>query len=117
MHILKKLIITLLVILIIASSVWYLKKVFLGDVRFDIVKHFSFSEENSLKEWKEKVFKGRVVYKIEGQERDSFVLATSKGTASALFYKIKMDMKKRPVISWKWNAKKFPTKGGQEDLN
>lgn len=84
--------------------------------KVDIVKYFPFSKENSLKEWKEKVFKGHVIYEIEARGDESFVLATSNNTASALFYKIKMDMDRRPVISWKWNAKKFPSKNGIEDL-
>jgi hypothetical protein len=82
----------------------------------EIVKRFPFSEENALKEWEEKIFKGKVLYRISAQDHESFVLATSEGTASALYYKIKLDMKKRPVIRWKWDARKFPLKGGQEDL-
>jgi len=85
--------------------------------KFDIVKHFSFSKENSLREWKEKVFKGKVTYKLDNLDQEGFVLATSEGTASALFYKIKMDINKRPVISWKWNAKSFPAKDGRENLS
>ena len=85
--------------------------------RVKVIKHFSFSKENSLQEWKEKIFKGRVVYKISAQDHESFVLATSKGTASALYYKIKLDMDNKPVISWRWNAKKFPAKDGLEKLS
>ncbi|MBL7069070.1 MAG: DUF3047 domain-containing protein [Candidatus Omnitrophica bacterium] len=82
----------------------------------EVIKHFPFSKENSLKEWKEKIFKGRVEYNIKKQDHESFVFATSRGTASALFYKITLDIKKRPVISWRWNTKKFPAKDGVEDL-
>ena len=85
-------------------------------IRMDVVKHFPFSRENALMEWKEKIFKGKVIYKVSAKDHENFVLATSKGTASALFYKIKLDIDKRPIISWKWNVKSFPAKDGHENL-
>jgi hypothetical protein len=82
----------------------------------EIVRSFPFSTADSLKEWEEKVFKGRVLYKVEQNNPLSYVRATSAGTASALYYKIKMDAKRRsPVVSWKWNVDKFPPKE-KEDL-
>lgn len=106
----------LLVLAIIVSFIVILYLKWPKEVKFEIVKYFPFSKENSLREWKEKIFKGRVLYKIDTKEHESFVLATSKGTASALYYKIRLDMDKRPLISWKWNAKEFPAKDGLEDL-
>jgi len=83
----------------------------------EIVKDFPFSEENALKEWEEKIFKGRVVYRVEKGQTLSYVRATSDKTASALYYKFKLDAKKRcPVISWKWNVDKFPAKKTKESL-
>jgi len=74
-----------------------------------IVKQFPFTKENSLKEWEEKILKGRVVYKIEKTDSmESFVRADSAKTASALFYKLNMDVKKEPSISWKWRVDEFP---------
>ncbi len=87
-----------------------------GILKVDVVKHFPFSSERSLDGWKEKIFKGRVLYSVREADHESFVLATSKGTASALFYKVKLDMNKNPVISWKWNVNHFPRKAGKEDL-
>ncbi|MDP2928634.1 MAG: DUF3047 domain-containing protein [Candidatus Omnitrophota bacterium] len=83
----------------------------------ETVKDFPFNEENALKEWEEKIFKGKVVYRIEKGQTLSYVRATSNKTASALYYKIKLDAKKRdPVISWKWNVDKFPEKKIGESL-
>jgi len=83
-----------------------------------VVKAFPFSEENSLKEWEEKIFRGKVVYKVEQSKPLSYVRATSKGTASALYYKMKLDAKsKSPVISWKWNVDRFPEKKNKESLD
>ena len=82
-----------------------------------IVKDFPFSEESALKEWEEKIFKGKVVYRVEKEEPLSYVRAKSDKAASALYYKIKLDAKKNdPVISWKWNVGKFPLKKATESL-
>lgn len=81
------------------------------------VKWFPFSEENSLREWEEKVFRGKVVYRVEKNQSLSYVRATSSGTASALYYKIKLDSKRRhPVVSWRWKVEKFPAKKLPENL-
>lgn len=82
-----------------------------------LVKWFPFTEDNSLREWEEKIFKGKVVYKVENGNALSYVRATSKGTASALYYRIKLDARKRrPLISWKWNVREFPKKKLPESL-
>lgn len=82
-----------------------------------LVKAFPFSEEDALKEWEEKVFKGKVVYRVEKSEDLSYVRAKSDGAASALYYKVKMDAKKMyPVIRWKWKVGAFPAKTGTESL-
>ena len=116
--------ISIVVLLMIISAVLiggpeiigFLKKIFWPRERIELVKHFPFSEEGSLREWEEKIFKGKVLYSIDGENHRSFVLGSSDRTASALYYKIKLDIHKRPVISWKWNAQKFPLKEKQEDL-
>ncbi len=106
------------VILFAAAGALYLKyRPIAEGLKMDMVKYFPFSTENSLKEWKDKIFKGKVVYEVKASDDESFVLATSNGTCSAKYYRIKLDMKKNPVISWKWNARKFPAKKGKEDLS
>jgi len=83
----------------------------------EIVKPFAFSEENSLKEWEEKIFKGKVVYRIEKDKDLSYVRATSDKAASALYYKIKLDaLTAKPSASWKWKVGKFPVKSSEESL-
>ena len=85
--------------------------------RVQIVKWFTFNEENALKEWEEKIFKGRVVYVIEKDKSGSYVHAKSDKTASALYYKIKLDVKNSfPVVKWKWKVETFPVKGSPESL-
>lgn len=73
------------------------------------VKYFPFTEENSLKEWEEKILKGRVSYDIEKKDSiESYVRAKSEKAASSLYYKINIDMDKKPVLSWKWRVDEFP---------
>jgi hypothetical protein len=85
--------------------------------KVEVVKAFPFSEENALKEWEEKIFKNKVVYRIEKASDLAFVRAKAEDAASALYYQIKMDAKnKRPVVSWKWHVEKFPAKKLPENL-
>ena len=82
------------------------------------IKNFSFSDSSALKDWEEKVFKGRVVYGIEKNGDLVYVKAKSDKSASALYCRINVDAKKRyPVITWKWKAKEFPVKKFEESLN
>lgn len=104
-------------LLILAAYNILLKRYAKPARKTEIVKAFPFSWENSLKEWEEKIFRGKVVYRIEQNTPLSYVRATSNKTASALYYKIKLDAKGRnPVISWKWNVNKFPEKKAKESL-
>lgn len=82
-----------------------------------LVKTFQFSGEDPLREWEEKIFKGKVAYRIEKENGLSYVRASSDNAASALYYRIKMDAKSRhPVIKWKWRVRKFPVKSMAETL-
>ena len=84
---------------------------------FSLVKEFSFSDLSCLKEWEEKVFKGKVVYTLEEVDsQGKCVKADSDNTASALYYKIKMNIKQRPVISWKWKVEQFPGRKEVESI-
>lgn len=78
----------------------------------EISKEFSFNEAGSLKEWKEKVFRGKVLYVIEAEgpelDGEKILLAQSNRTCSGLFYEVKFHPDNRPMISWKWKVTKFP---------
>ncbi|MBN1354558.1 MAG: DUF3047 domain-containing protein [Candidatus Omnitrophica bacterium] len=81
-----------------------------------IIKHFSFSKDNSLKEWEEKILKGKVIYLIEKENRLSYVRAKSEKAASALYYKVKIDIARHPIIKWKWRVDEFPTRTQPERI-
>lgn len=81
-----------------------------------IVRYFPFSKENALREWEEKVLKGKVVYEIEKDQPFSYVRAKSENAASALYYKVKLDIRKHPLISWKWRVDEFPKRSLPERI-
>lgn len=81
-----------------------------------IIKYFPFTRESSLKEWEAKMLKGKVVYTIEKGESLSYVSAKSRNAASALYYRIAIDIERRPVITWKWRVDKFPERSLPETI-
>ncbi|UCC95295.1 MAG: DUF3047 domain-containing protein [Candidatus Omnitrophota bacterium] len=77
---------------------------------FDLPKWFPFNKENALDEWKEKVFKGKVLYAVEPLQEGGYLSAKSQSACSGLVYRMKFHPKKYPMISWKWKVIKFPEK-------
>jgi len=82
-----------------------------------ILKIFKFDEKNALNEWKEKIFKNKVFYNIESGQSGGFLSAESVRSCSGLFYKIRFNPKKYPLISWKWKVIQFPDKNKPQISN
>ena len=87
-----------------------------------IFRYFDFNEKNALASWEHKIFQGRVAYWVDFEEDGArlpggqgFVHSKSKGTASAIFYRLKFDVTKYPHLSWKWRVGKFPDKTKVDD--
>lgn len=76
----------------------------------NLPKWFPFNKENALQEWEEKIFKNKVIYSIEPKQEGGYLSAKSDHAASALLYKIRFNPKEFPMMSWKWQIKKFPQK-------
>lgn len=74
------------------------------------LKWFTFNREDALREWKEKIFQGRVLYTVNPDKDNGYVLAKSDKASSGLFYTIKYSPKTYPYISWNWKVSKFPSK-------
>lgn len=77
----------------------------------NLPKHFLFDNENSLGEWEEKIFHGRVAYEIKTDSAKGYLSATSNKASSGLFHKITFDPRKNPYISWGWKVEEFPSNG------
>jgi hypothetical protein len=81
----------------------------------DLGRIFPFNKENALSEWKEKIFRNRVVYSVEIGEVDGYLGAQSKEAASGIFYRLRFNPRKKPFIRWKWKVVQFPAK--REDFS
>jgi len=73
-------------------------------------KIFKFNKKTALNEWQEKIFKNRVLYTVLPEKDGGQLLAKSTNASSGLYYKIRFDPKRYPMISWKWKVIKFPQK-------
>ncbi len=62
-------------------------------------------------EWKVKKFKGMTSYQTATEDEVPCLKAEAGNSASGLFYEIKYDPKKYPVISWKWKVDNIVEKG------
>lgn len=72
-------------------------------------KRFLFNKGNALSEWQEKIFAGKVIYKVLPQAEQGELSAESNSTASGLIYRITFDANVNPYISWKWKVSRFPS--------
>ena len=54
--------------------------------------------------WEEKVFSGKTVYEQVSIDGQAAVRATSRGTASGLFRKQRIDLEKTPILEWTWRV-------------
>ncbi len=85
------------------------------DAEREAKAHFPFDDEASLQEWKEHIFKNKVIYTITEEQGQKFVLAKSIDAASGLYYKVRYSAKSYPFISWKWRILEFPKKNTNTD--
>lgn len=81
---------------------------------YELPKWFSFNKKNSLQEWQEKIFKNKVIYTIEGTDKNGYLQARSDKACSGLVYKIQFKPKESPIMSWQWKVEKFPSKAGTD---
>jgi hypothetical protein len=80
------------------------------------IKYFPFPTEDSLKEWEEKVFNKKVDYRIESKDNEFYVHAASNRSCSALYHKVKLDVNRQLMLSWKWRINSFPAKKSPDNL-
>ena len=54
--------------------------------------------------WEEKVFEGRTAYETVRHDGRDVVRATSRGTASGLYLRRRIDLDKTPILRWSWRV-------------
>ncbi len=63
------------------------------------VARFSVME---LEGWKNKSFQGKTMYSLKEENQKSYLQASSMQSASALYKKIKIDIRDTPYLNWSW---------------
>jgi hypothetical protein len=78
---------------------------------------FRFDQQNALSGWEEKVFKGKVSYRVEADKNDTYLEAYSRNAASGIVRWLKFNPIKYPYVSWRWKVLQFPgkKKGSYQD--
>ena len=70
--------------------------------------------EQGLKpQWEAREFKGRTEYTVTEMEGSHVLKAESKTSASALIYRYKYDLKKFPILVWRWRVENTIIKGDE----
>ena len=54
--------------------------------------------------WEEKVFSGKTLYETVRQDGRTVLRATSRGTASGLYRRLRVDLEKSPILNWTWRV-------------
>ncbi|MDP8298598.1 MAG: DUF3047 domain-containing protein [Candidatus Tantalella remota] len=81
----------------------------------EIIKNFDFSSASQLKEWEEKnLAEDDTGYETAEYGGKSGVKAESANSASALYFKHRLNRERDPFLSWKWRAGEFPSYGNED---
>lgn len=96
----------ILAVLLITATVF-------GRVPFALAREIVLDtyEEGLSDQWEQKSFKGETRYEVTVKDGQRCIKATSKSSASALYYKIKYDPRKYPLIQWRWKISRVLAKG------
>jgi Protein of unknown function (DUF3047) len=68
-------------------------------VEFVTIGNFS---EASLDGWEEKVFSGKTLYRLSWTGNKYALLSESQNSASGMFKKTRVDLRKYPYLNWSW---------------
>jgi len=61
--------------------------------------------------WIEKSFKGKTHYQVAREDGQLCIKATSRSSASALYYKIKYNLQDYPILTWRWKVDRVLARG------
>ena len=107
----------ILVLLTLASAIKWKMERPPAKVGKELIKHFSFSDAQDLKEWDDKLLAGnKTRYTLSDVGGVKCVKADSQDSASAMYYKQDLSSIRRPIISWDWKVEKFPVHQKDEEL-
>lgn len=78
-----------------------------GVERIDVLR------DGDLGGWEEKVFNGRTRYERVRRDGRQVVRATSRGSASGMVRRLRIDLEKTPILDWTWRVE--ATLGGIDE--
>ncbi len=81
-----------------------------GAGSFAILSRFLFQNQDSLKVWEEKIFKGKTNFVVHQESEKGFLSAASRDACSGLYTKVDYEATPDLYLSWKWKAIRFPQK-------
>ena len=81
-----------------------------GAESFAILSRFLFQNQDSLKAWEEKIFKGKTNFVVHQENEKGFLNAASQDACSGLYAKVDYEATPDLYLSWKWKAIRFPQK-------
>ena len=88
-----------------------------GTGSFAILSRFLFQNQDSLKAWEEKTFKGKTNFVVHQKNETGFLSATSQDACSGLYTKVNYEATPDLYLSWKWKVVRFPQKKEPDRLS
>ena len=61
--------------------------------------------------WEERSLEGKTLYQVTREDAEYCIKATSRASASALYYRIEYDTKEYPILKWQWKVSRVLSKG------
>ncbi|MFC1709070.1 DUF3047 domain-containing protein [Candidatus Omnitrophota bacterium] len=71
-------------------------------------KEFTFNEDGALTEWEKMILNKEVDYVLTTIGGEGHVQALSEKACSAIFHRVKYDLKDYPYLKWRWKILRFP---------
>lgn len=81
-----------------------------------VLNKIYFQDQDSLKQWEEKVFKGKTTFQVVAEAGRRFLSCSSKNASSGLYIKVHHEVDPALLLSWSWRAVAFPQKKDPDRL-
>ena len=80
-----------------------------------VLRHWRFDGTDPLKNWEEKVFKGKTLFRVSSRPGGNYLHVESADACSGLF--VKTEAVSGLFLRWRWRATEFPAKKKHELSN
>src|SRR3990167_31383 len=74
-----------------------------------LFRSYPFPNQDSLNQWKEKIFSGRTIYEFKLEQGEGFLFGHTNQNFSAMYAEVpNWDLKAYPYLSWRWKIGAVP---------